>query len=126
MPALSLVIQKLTEVGDSILIPTPTYNGHLQLLASLKRQIVEIPADHRGIDLERLESLMQQGLAKVCLMTANYQNPLGYCFSNAEKQKIAELAAKYQCFIIEDDILVNVATVASDHYPFDIGTAKVM
>ena len=37
-------------------------------------------------------------------MTANYQNPLGYCLSNAEKQKIAELAAKYQCFIIEDDI----------------------
>lgn len=59
-------------------------------------------------------------------MTANYQNPLGYCFSNTEKQKIAELAAKYQCFIIEDDILVSVAIVVSDHYPFDIGTVKVM
>ncbi|KQG47531.1 GntR family transcriptional regulator [Acinetobacter pittii] len=104
MPALSLVIQHLTEVGDSILIPTPTFNGQLQLIASLKRQIIEIPAHHRGIDLERLESFMKQGLAKVCLMTANYQNPLGYCLSNAEKQKIAELAAKYQCFIIEDDI----------------------
>ncbi len=67
-------------MGDSILIPTPTYNGHLQLLASLKRQIVEIPADHRGIDLERLESLMQQGLVKVCLMTANYQKSIGILF----------------------------------------------
>ena len=104
MPALSLLIQQLTEVGDSILIPTPTFNGQLQLLASLKRRIIEIPADHRGIDLERLEAFMQQGLAKVCLLTANYQNPLGYCLSNADKQKIAELAARYQCFMIEDDI----------------------
>ncbi|MCP5756834.1 aminotransferase class I/II-fold pyridoxal phosphate-dependent enzyme, partial [Klebsiella pneumoniae] len=85
---LSLVIQHLTEVGDTILIPTPTFNGQLQLIASLKRQIIEIPAHHRGIDLECLESLMKHGLAKVCLMTANYQNPLGYCLSNAEKQKI--------------------------------------
>jgi DNA-binding transcriptional MocR family regulator len=34
------------------LIPTPTFNGQLQLIASLKRQIIEIPAHHRGIDLE--------------------------------------------------------------------------
>lgn len=88
MPALSLVIQHLTDVGDSILIPTPTFNGQLQLLAGLKRQIIEIPAHHRGIDLERLESFMKQGLAKVCLMTANYQNPLGYCLSNAENKRL--------------------------------------
>jgi DNA-binding transcriptional MocR family regulator len=57
MPALSLLIQQISQEGDSILIPTPTFNGQLQMLASLKRKIIEIPADHRGIDLERLEFL---------------------------------------------------------------------
>ncbi len=104
MPALSLLIQQMTKEGDSILIPTPTFNGQLQMLAGLKRKIIEIPADHQGIDLERLESFMRQGAAKLCLLTANFQNPLGYCLSNEQKQHIAQLAEKYQCFILEDDI----------------------
>ncbi|WP_286943669.1 PLP-dependent aminotransferase family protein, partial [Acinetobacter sp. UBA6526] len=104
MPALSLLIQQMTKEGDSILIPTPTFNGQLQMLAGLKRKIIEIPADHQGIDLERLESFMRQGAAKLCLLTANFQNPSGYCLSNEQKQHIAQLAEKYQCFILEDDI----------------------
>lgn len=104
MPALSLLIQQMSREGDSIIVPTPTFNGQLQLLAGLKRKIIEIPVDHQGIDLERLEYFMQQGSAKLCLLTANFQNPLGYCLSNQQKQKIAELAQKYQCFVLEDDI----------------------
>lgn len=104
MPALSVIVQRLTQVGDSIIVPTPCYNGQLQLLALLKRKIVEIPASPEGFDLERLEQAMQHSGAKVCLLTANYQNPLGFCLTNQEKEKIARLAAKYQCYIIEDDI----------------------
>ena len=104
MPALSVMIQSLTEMGDSIIVPTPNFNGQLQLLATLKRKIVEIPADTHGFDLDRLEQAMQSSGAKVCLLTVNYQNPLGFCLSNAEKEKIAQLAAQYQCYVIEDDI----------------------
>ncbi len=104
MPALSALIQSLTEPGDSIIVPTPNYNGQLQLLALLKRKIIEIPADSSGFDLRRLEQAMQQPGAKACLLTANFQNPLGFCLSNADKEKIAGLAAQYQCPVIEDDI----------------------
>src|SRR5699024_5248063 len=51
MPALSVMIQSLTEIGDSIIVPTPNFNGQLQLLAALKRRIVEIPATDQGFDL---------------------------------------------------------------------------
>lgn len=104
MPALSVMIQSLTEIGDSIIVPTPNFNGQLQLLATLKRKIVEIPADSNGFDLARLEQAMQSSGARVCLLTVNYQNPLGFCLSNTEKEKIAQLAAQYQCYVIEDDI----------------------
>lgn len=104
MPALSVVLQILTQEGDSIIVPTPNFNGQLQLLASLKRKIVEIPAHHDGFDLARLEQEMKYSGAKACLLTANYQNPLGFCLSPADKQHIAELAKRYQCYVIEDDI----------------------
>lgn len=104
MAALSVLIQTLTQQGDSIIIPTPNYNGQLQLLATLKRNIVEIPASTEGIDLARLEHAMQHSGAKICLLTANFQNPLGFCLSHADKEQIARLAAQYQCYVIEDDI----------------------
>lgn len=104
MPALSLLIQLLSQEGDSILIPTPTFNGQLQLIAGLKRRIIETPADAKGIDVLRLEQAMATHRPKLCLLTANFQNPLGYCLSDADKQKIAQLAAQYRCIILEDDI----------------------
>lgn len=118
MPALSLLIQTLTDEGDSIIVPTPNYNGQLQLLATLKRKIVEIPADASGIDLNRLEQAMQHSGAKACLMTANFQNPLGFCLSNTDKEKIAQLSAQYECPIIEDDIFAECGY--TQHRPLPI------
>ena len=117
MPALSVMIQSLSAEGDSIIVPTPNYNGQLQLLALLKRKIIEIPADTEGFDLERLEQAMQHSGAKLCLLTANFQNPLGFCLSNTEKQKIAQLAAKYQCHVIEDDIYAECSFSAARPLP---------
>ncbi|WP_353170545.1 PLP-dependent aminotransferase family protein [Acinetobacter rudis] len=117
MPALSVLIQCLTQVGESIIIPTPNFNGQLQLLAALKRKIVEVPASTEGIDLQRLEQAMRSSGAKVCLLTANYQNPLGFCLSNADKEKIAQLAAEFQCFVIEDDIYAECSFLAQRPLP---------
>ena len=104
MAALSLMVQLLTSEGDSIVVPTPNFNGQLQLLGTLKRKVIEIPAHVGGFDLERLEHAMKNPETKACLLTVNFQNPLGFQLSNGEKEKIAQLAAKYQCYVIEDDI----------------------
>lgn len=117
MPALSVMIQSVSEEGESIIVPTPNYNGQLQLLALLKRKIVEIPANTEGFDLDRLEQEMRDSGAKVCLLTANFQNPLGFCLSNAEKEKIAQLASKYQCYVIEDDIYAECSFNAQRPLP---------
>jgi DNA-binding transcriptional MocR family regulator len=126
MPAIALLIQQMSREGDSIIIPTPTFNGQLQMLASLKRKIIEIPADHLGIDLERLEFFMQQGSAKLCLLTANYQNPLGYCLNNQQKQKIASWLSSINVLSSKMIFMPNVVLKKSDHYRFVIGINKVM
>ena len=117
MPALSIMVQNVSHEGDSIIVPTPNYNGQLKLLALLNRKIFEIPANTDGFDLERLEQAMQNSGAKVCLLTANFQNPLGFCLTNAEKEKIAQLAAKYQCYVIEDDIYAECSFNAKRPLP---------
>lgn len=49
------------------------------------------------------QMMLLQGV-KVCLLTACYQNPLGYSLSSAEKKQIAEMAQQHACPVIEDDV----------------------
>jgi DNA-binding transcriptional MocR family regulator len=107
MPALATLVQTLSQDNDSIIVTSPNFNGQLQMLANMQRKIIEIPADQQGIDLQRLEQVMQSGVAKILLITANYHNPLGFALGNAQKQQLAELAARYRCFILEDDIFAE-------------------
>ncbi len=117
LAAVTQVLQQLSKENDTIIVPTPTFNGQLQLLANLNRKIIEIPSDHQGIDLKRLEQVMQMGIVKVCLLTANFQNPLGYCLTNEHKAHIAMLAEKYRCFIIEDDIYAECGFTSTRPLP---------
>lgn len=104
MEALSLAVSVVTEPGDTLALPSPCYSGQLQLLASMGRRVAEIPSTAKGFDLGRLEQLMASKAVSACLVSSSFQNPLGYCLSVADKQHIAELARRYQCPVIEDDV----------------------
>ena len=104
MQALSLAILSISKPGDSIAVPTPCYSGQLLLLANLERNIIEIPANSQGIDMQVLEQVMASGDVAGALLSACYQNPLGYSLSIADKRKIARWAEQYQCPVIEDDV----------------------
>ncbi len=41
--------------------------------------------------------------SQVHLYHSTFQNPTGVCLSNDRRQRMAELAAQYRVFILEDD-----------------------
>ncbi|QIB64531.1 PLP-dependent aminotransferase family protein [Kineobactrum salinum] len=104
MEALSLAVDAVTRPGDTLALPSPCYSGQLQLLASMGRRVSEIPSTSRGFDLDRLEQLMADQAVSACLVATSYQNPLGYCLDAADKQRLAEMALRYRCPVIEDDV----------------------
>ena len=104
MNAVSLAIHAVTHAGANIAIPSPCFSGQLQLLASLGRRAVEIPSTAGGIDLDCLEETIATGQAQAVLITANFQNPLGYCATPEEKRRIASFGPRYGVPIIEDDV----------------------
>lgn len=104
MSAVSLAIHAVTAPGDVIALPSPCFSGQLQLIASLGRKVIEMPSSTRGFDIDRLERILSTGQAQACLITANFQNPLGYCLSPDEKRRIAALATAYRFPVIEDDV----------------------
>ncbi len=104
MEALSLAVQCTSSEGDIIAIETPVFFGIITLLQELNRRVVEIPVSAvKGIDTEFLEKAVTEQKIKVCIITANFQNPLGFVMPIVQKRELLRIAKQYTLTIIEDD-----------------------
>ncbi|MGR6779196.1 PLP-dependent aminotransferase family protein [Moritella viscosa] len=107
--AVRSAIEITTNPGDTVAISSPCFNGLLNLLENMGRLVLEIPCYQSQLDLDQLESLLKDKRISVCLFSANHINPQGFCLSNQQKQRIAELATDYQVPVIEDDICLELS-----------------
>jgi GntR family transcriptional regulator/MocR family aminotransferase len=103
--ALALVSQLLLKAGDVILVESPTYAGALDLFRALSLKIVGIPIDERGMQVEKLEKLLQQHRPKLIYTIPNFQNPTGTCLSGQRRRQLIALADRYNVPILEDDFV---------------------
>lgn len=107
--AVRLALESTTQVGDTIAINSPCFNGLLDLLVSLSRNVIEIPNTEQGVDLIQLEEYMQTKRIQACLFNTTHMNPSGISLSLEQKQRLAQLAAIYQLPIIEDDVYFELS-----------------
>ncbi|MDR2899797.1 MAG: PLP-dependent aminotransferase family protein, partial [Clostridiales bacterium] len=66
-------------------------------------QVIEIDMEDDGMDLDRLEALMKVMRPKFIYMTSYFQTPTCVSYSNDKKQRLLNLALKYDTFILEED-----------------------
>ncbi|GGN22852.1 MULTISPECIES: PLP-dependent aminotransferase family protein [Marinomonas] len=107
--AVRLAIESVTKEGDTIAISSPCFSGLLDLLSALSRKVIEIPVSDKGLDLDHLETLMQQGLIKASLFSTSNMNPTGMTLPVEQKQALARLAAQYNTPMIEDDVYFELS-----------------
>jgi GntR family transcriptional regulator/MocR family aminotransferase len=103
--ALSLVSQLLLNPGDVILVESPTYSGALELFRALGFQVVGIPVDAQGMQVEGLEKLLQQHHPKLIYTIPNFHNPTGTCLTSSRRRQLLVLAERYNIPILEDDFV---------------------
>lgn len=110
LEAVNLSLRAVAKPGDVIAVESPTYFGVLGAVSALGMKIVEIPTHpHEGMDLERLESAVRKHRVKACVVMSNCHNPLGYVLSDQRKKDLADLAARRNIAIIEDDVYGDLA-----------------
>ncbi|AFU97261.1 PLP-dependent aminotransferase family protein [Simiduia agarivorans] len=110
LDAVRQALEVCTRPGDTVAISSPCFNGLLELLASLDRQVLEIPGTREGVDLIQLEQHLAAGDVQACLLSSSHLNPQGICLSVNQKQQLATMAARYQIPMIEDDIYLELDT----------------
>lgn len=106
--ALTLVCRLLLEPGDIVLVERPTYAGALDLFRALSLDVVSIPVDEDGMQVERLEKLLQQHHPRLIYTIPNFQNPTGVCMSLARRRLLIALADRYNIPILEDDFVSDL------------------
>ncbi|MCV6589160.1 MAG: PLP-dependent aminotransferase family protein [Marinobacterium sp.] len=103
--ALSLTLRTVAEPGDLIAVESPCYYGTLQCVEALGLKVLEVPANSvTGIDLDALETTLQQWPVKALLTNPTWNNPLGFNLDPQGRQRLMALANQWDIAVIEDDV----------------------
>jgi 2-aminoadipate transaminase len=102
---LDLLAKVLLDPGDVVLVETPAYLGALQAFQSYQAKVVGLASDEEGLRADLLEQALSALSAppKFLYLICNYQNPTGTSMSAARRQDIAEIAARHNLLVVEDD-----------------------
>ncbi len=102
--SLDLVRRILVAPGDAVACENPTYPGLWHVFDLPGVRLIGIPVGREGMDLDSLESVLEQNKLKLILTNPNFQNPTGRSMPLAARKRLLELAARFQVPIAEDDI----------------------
>jgi len=87
-----------------VLVEAPTYDRPLKILGRLGADIVGLPMDDEGLQVDALERALAEGEKPAFLYTiATFQNPSGRTLSTERRRRIAELAREHELLVLEDD-----------------------
>ncbi len=100
---LDFLVRLLAEPGDTVMTEAPTYIGALDTFRAEGLRVVGVPVDRDGMDVDRAESAVARYRPRFIYTMPNYQNPTGALLSVKRREKLLNLAQRYQVPIIEDD-----------------------
>ena len=100
--ALDLLGKVFLDIGDRVLVESPTYLAALQAWNSYEASYLEGPLDDAGLDPDRLEEQLRQ-TPKFLYCVPNFQNPTGVTLSLERRQRLIALGAEHGVPIVEDD-----------------------
>jgi 2-aminoadipate transaminase len=101
--ALELVGKSFLDPGDRVVVEGPTYLGAIQAFRSFEAELVAVPMDEHGLEVDELERRLVAGLRpKLVYSIPDHQNPAGVSLAAERRGPLVELARHYGFLIVED------------------------
>ena len=106
--AIGMVCETLLDPGDVVMVESPNFPGSMRTIRSFGATQVAIPMDEQGMRCDVLEQELQkladQGQrAKFIYCIPTHQNPAGCTLQIDRREKLVELARRFNTFVLEDD-----------------------
>jgi 2-aminoadipate transaminase len=106
--AIDLVCKTLIDPGDVVITEGPTYPGAVPAFLSYQADVIQIPLDRDGMQIDRLRQslaeLDRQGRRPKFIYTIpNFHNPAGVTMSLERRRELLQIANERELLIMEDN-----------------------
>ena len=101
--ALDLVAKTLLNPEDIALVEAPTFLATIQCFRLYGPKVLGVPIDAHGVQVDKLEAMIQQHNPKLVYIIPTFGNPSGALLTKERRLKILQLAVQYKTIVIEDD-----------------------
>lgn len=112
---LHLLADVLIDPGDPVVVADPEYLGATQAFCRAGAELVPIPVDRQGLDIDALAAALETGLRPKFVYTVpHFHNPTGVTLSSARRQQLLGLAERHGFLVVFDDPYRDL--YLGDHY----------
>ena len=101
--ALDLLGKTLIDPGDKVIVEGPTFLATIQCFRLYGADVQSCPIDADGVQVDKLEALIQEHKPKFVYLIPTFGNPSGALLSLERRKRVLELAVKHQVLVVEDD-----------------------
>lgn len=102
---LALICSLFLKAGDLVYAEEPTYFLAKSIFKDFKLECRQIPMDEQGLDVEKLEAALEAGpVPKMMYVVPTAHNPTGRTLPAERREKLAALAAKYDFYLVCDEV----------------------
>jgi DNA-binding transcriptional MocR family regulator len=88
--------------GDVVFTESPSYDRAITLFRRHGANVIGVPLQADGPDLEALEKLLTQHKPRLFYVIPDFQNPSGATCSGAKRKALVALAEKHDLLLLED------------------------
>ena len=103
LEGINLTCQVYIDPGDVILVESPTFVHSVEIFEMFEAKCIGVDMDEDGMKMDDLEAKIQKYHPKMIYVIPTFQNPSGRTLSLERRKKVAELSAKYNVLVLEDD-----------------------
>lgn len=105
LQAINMLAKAFIDSGDTILVENPSFIGALSAFKSYEANIVSVPLNDEGIDIDALKNTLDSltSKPKFLYLTPTFHNPAGMLYSRKRRQEVINLMQGLDIPIIEDD-----------------------
>ena len=112
---MDIATRVLTSEGDAVICEDPSFIGSLNCFRSHGCELVGVPIDADGMNIEALEKAVKNTPnAKFIYTIPNFQNPGGTTLSLEKRRKMYEIAKENNLVILEDNPYGNLRVEGED------------
>lgn len=115
---LDLLGKILVNDGDGVIIEEPGYLGAIQAFSIYRPNFLPVPVSEDGLDTQMLKDMLSSEKPKLIYTVPNFQNPSGISYPQKNRLEVAEIVARTNTVLIEDDAYGELRFAGKDKTSF--------